>query len=196
MKPWSFDLNLREQDVGYPELQKFPSPPGMKLVNLYEKRVMQEQSINPSSSSSSNAMNTKSTTLQTQILARKKAKAMNMALAPGKQIFMNGFMMYMSGKNLNMFSISITGMAIMNPLKGIFNMETSFAPLEGDDDMKDKKSEHLHMPKLLYVVLNLIWLGVGLYKMGSMRLLPTTSADWSGSVVWKELMEISSVPPS
>jgi len=192
---WSFDLNLRDQDAGYPELQRFPSPPGMKEIASFEKRILQEQSINPSSPSST-TMNTKSKTLQTQILARKKAKAMNMALAPGKQIFMNGFMMYMSGKNLNMFSISITGMAIMNPLKGILNMENAFAPLEGDDDMKDKKSEHLQMPKLLYVVLNLIWLGLGMYKMGSMRLLPTTSADWSGSVVWKELMEISSVPPS
>lgn len=129
-------------------------------------------------------------------MARKKSKAMEMALSPGKQIFMNGFMMYMSGKNLNMFSISITGMAIMNPIKGIVNMGNAFAPLEGDDSMGDSKAEHLQMPKLIFMALNLVWLGVGLYKMGTMRLLPTTSADWSGSVVWKELMEISSVPPS
>ena len=36
---------------------------------------------------------------------------------------------------------------------------------------------------------------MGMYKMGSMKLLPTTSADWTGSVVWKELMESTSIPP-
>ena len=103
---------------------------------------------------------------------------------------MNGFMMYMSGKNLNIFSISITSMAIMSPLKGIFGMANAFKPFEDPDGRVD-----LQMAKLVYLLLNLVWLCVGLYKMATMRLLPTTSADWSGAVVWKELMETSSIPP-
>lgn len=53
----------------------------------------------------------------------------------------------------------------------------------------------LQMPKLVFVLLNFVMLGVGLYKMSKMRLLPTTSADWSGRIVWKELLESTSIPP-
>ena len=53
----------------------------------------------------------------------------------------------------------------------------------------------LQTPKLIFIALNLFWLAVGLYKMSKMRLLPTTSADWSGRIVWKEIMEVTSIPP-
>ena len=49
--------------------------------------------------------------------------------------------------------------------------------------------------KLAFIAINLIWLGIGLYKMSSMQLLPTTSADFADSIVWKEMMETSSIPP-
>jgi len=110
---------------------------------------------------------------------------MAIATGPGKQIAMNAFMMYMSGKNLNIFSISITGMALLTPIKSILSIQQTFASLEGVD---------LQMAKLVYVGLNLVWLLVGLYKMSSMRLLPTTSADWTGAIVWKEMLESSSIP--
>lgn len=112
---------------------------------------------------------------------------MTLATAPGQQILMNAFMMYMSGKQLNIFSISITSMAILNPLKGLFSVEQTFGALEGVD---------LQIPKLIFIGLNLVWVALGLYKMSSMKLLPTTSADWTGSIVWKELLETSSIPPS
>eukprot|EP00540_Astrosyne_radiata_P023945 CAMPEP_0116834924 /NCGR_PEP_ID=MMETSP0418-20121206/7258_1 /TAXON_ID=1158023 /ORGANISM="Astrosyne radiata, Strain 13vi08-1A" /LENGTH=101 /DNA_ID=CAMNT_0004464531 /DNA_START=96 /DNA_END=401 /DNA_ORIENTATION=+ len=98
-------------------------------------------------------------------------------------------MMYMSGKNLNIFSISITGMAIFNPLRAIFSLNQTFAPV--DDGTVD-----LQLPKLLFLALQLLGLCIGLYKMSSMQLLPTTSADWTGSVVWKEMMETTSIPPT
>eukprot|EP00957_Ditylum_brightwellii_P120306 9179626-Ditylum_brightwellii.AAC.1 len=104
---------------------------------------------------------------------------------------MNGFMMYMSGKTLNIFSISVTSMALMNPLKSIFTMGNTFRQFEDPDGKVD-----LQMAKLIFLAMNLVWFGVGLYKMGTMRLLPTTSADWSGYIVWKELLETSSIPPS
>ena len=123
---------------------------------------------------------------QQQALATKKnARAIAIATSPGKQIAMNAFMMYMSGKNLNIFSISITSMAILTPVMSILSIQTTFASLEGVD---------LQMAKLIYVGLNLVWLAVGLYKMSVMRLLPTTSADWTGSIVWKEMLESSSIP--
>jgi hypothetical protein len=124
------------------------------------------------------------------ICARKKSRAMTIAFSPGKQIAMNGFMLWMSGKNLNIFSISITSMAILNPIRGILSLSNAFRSCEDPDGKVDLAS-----PKALFVVLNLIWLGVGLYKMANMKLLPLTSADWEGYVVWKNVMETSSIPP-
>ena len=96
----------------------------------------------------------------------------------------------MSGKNLNIFSISITTMAIMNPVKGIMTVSNAFRSCEDPDGKVDLTSS-----KALFVLMNLVWLGVGLYKMATMKLLPLTSADWEGSVVWKHVMETSSIPP-
>lgn len=125
---------------------------------------------------------------QLALQAKKKTKALAIATKPGQQIAMNAFMMYMSGKNLNIFSISITSMAVLSPLTSMLTMGKTFGPLEqGGTD--------LQLAKLIFVGLNLVWLCIGLYKMSSMRLLPTTSADWTGSVVWKEMMETSSIPP-
>ena len=112
---------------------------------------------------------------------------MSIATKPGQQILMNAFMMYMSGSQLNIFSISITSGAILTPLANIFGMEQQFGALQQDVD--------LTTPKLIFLALNLVWLGIGLYKMSSMRLLPTTSADYTYKIAWKEMMETTSTPP-
>jgi hypothetical protein len=111
---------------------------------------------------------------------------MSIAVKPGQQIFMNAFMMYMSGSQLNIFSISITSSAILSPLSGIFGIDRQFGALQDVD---------LTVPKLIFVALNLAWLCVGLYKMSSMRLLPTTSADFAYKIEWKDMMETTSIPP-
>lgn len=49
-------------------------------------------------------------------------RAMEIAVGPGKNVLMNGFMMYMSGASINMISIMITFMGIMNPVKAIVNV--------------------------------------------------------------------------
>jgi Protein of unknown function (DUF1077) len=46
------------------------------------------------------------------------------------------------------------------------------------------------------LALNLLFLGIGLYKMSSMRLLPTTAADWTSKIAWKAMAETTSIPPS
>ena len=184
-QPWSFDLNLREGDAGYDVLQKVATP-----FKVNKALSLEKQSLN-SHGMSSGADKGGSSTAALALMAKKRQKAMEVALAPGKQIFMNAFMMYMSGKTLNIFSISVTSMALMNPIKSLVSINQTFKPFEDSDN--PGKSD-LQMPKLLFVVCNFIWFCVGLYKMGSMRLLPTTSADWSGTVVWKEMLQISSIP--
>jgi ER membrane protein complex subunit 4 len=124
---------------------------------------------------------------QTALAAKKQKMAMSVAMKPGQQIAMQAFMLWMSGSQLNMFSINVTTMAILSPLSAIFTMDTAFRAFGSDVD--------LQIPKLVFLVLNLVFLGVGLYKMSSMRLLPTTSADWTSKIVWKDMLETTSIPP-
>ena len=175
----SFDLNIKEGHHGYDTFHKCEKPIGMKAVQSLEL----DHSNNNTSSSQPVVGLTQAQ--QTALTLKKKQKAMSIAMAPGQQIAMNAFMMYMSGSGLNIFSISVTSTAILSPLHAITTMQTIFQPL----------GEDLQMPKLLYLVLNLVWLAIGMYKLNSMKLLPMTSADWTGSVVWKEMMETSSIPP-
>ena len=161
----------------------------MRIVQAVEKE-MEQKSSSTYSIKDDSTITAAENKQAMAIRARKQSKAMSIALSPGKQIAMNGFMLWMSGKNLNIFSISITGMAIMNPIKGIMNVSNAFRSCEDPDGKVDLTSS-----KILFSLLNLFWLGVGLYKCSKMKLLPVTSADWESYVVWKNVLETSSIPP-
>ncbi|GFH51928.1 hypothetical protein CTEN210_08404 [Chaetoceros tenuissimus] len=185
IKKWSLDLNVKDSDVGVPET-KLPLPLGMKRVAKIESQL----TTSASKSNSQSELSAKEKQRAAAIIKKKSSAAMGLATSPAKSVLMQSFMMYMTGSNLNMMSISVTSMSILNPLKAILGINKQFAKFE---DASGKVE--LQMPKLIFTLLNLVWLAVGLYKMSKMRLLPTTSADWSGRIVWKELMESTSIPP-
>lgn len=167
----------------------------MLLVQSVAKELERKSEISGNSSRDANQSSTAiaaaaESKKAAAICARKKSRAMTIAVSPGKQIAMNAFMLWMSGKNLNIFSISITSMAILNPIKGVLSLSNAFRSCEDPDGKVDLASA-----KAIFVILNLVWLGVGVYKMANMKLLPLTSADWEGYVVWKQVMETSSIPP-
>eukprot|EP00588_Corethron_pennatum_P000541 CAMPEP_0194293146 /NCGR_PEP_ID=MMETSP0169-20130528/47267_1 /TAXON_ID=218684 /ORGANISM="Corethron pennatum, Strain L29A3" /LENGTH=217 /DNA_ID=CAMNT_0039041561 /DNA_START=98 /DNA_END=751 /DNA_ORIENTATION=- len=157
-----------------------PLPPGMALCDYVDPKA---------SLSDFGGSDGANATGSVQLMNKKKAMAMNMAWSPSKGIPMQFFMMWMSGTVLNIFSISITTMACMNPVKAILGSNSAFQKFEDEDGKVSLTSA-----KLIFVVMNLIMLMGGLYKMGTLRLLPTTSADWSGYVVWKDVVEKSYVP--
>ena len=45
-----------------------------------------------------------------------------MALAPGKQLPMQAFMLWMSGNSVQIFSAAITGMLMVTPIKALMGM--------------------------------------------------------------------------
>ncbi|MGK3747657.1 MAG: hypothetical protein ACI90V_014521 [Bacillariaceae sp.] len=167
---FSIDLNLKENHEGYIVLSKCPSTVGQSQLQKAEHK-----SVNPTGAPAKNNV---------ALVAKRKQKAMAIAMKPGSQVAMNAFMMYMSGSNLNIFSINTTSSAILTPITSIFGINRTFANLDVDTNMA----------KAIYIGLNLVWLAVGLYKMSAMRLLPTTSADFADSIVWKDMMETSSIP--
>eukprot|EP00953_Heterococcus_sp_UTEX-ZZ885_P036000 18565-Heterococcus_DN1.PRE.1 len=46
---------------------------------------------------------------------------MELAAAPGKNLMMNAFMMYMSGSSINIFSIMITAMLLSSTTSAVLN---------------------------------------------------------------------------
>jgi hypothetical protein len=116
-------------------------------------------------------------------LQAKQRQAMNIAYAPGKGLLSTAFMLWMSGSSIQIFSIMMTGMALINPLKALFSINEPFKPFEKEEGID------LKMPKLIFAGLQILALGVALYKCSTMGLLPLTSADWVNylpSIEYKE----------
>jgi hypothetical protein len=181
---------LQENDIGYNYLKQKPSPVDMRSVQAVRKEMEQKSTYSIKQNNDNGGITEKESKQTLAIRSRKQSRAFSIALSPGKQIAMNAFMLYMSGKNLNIFSISILSSAILSPIRGIMSVSNAFRSCEDPDGKIDLTSS-----KALFILMNLAWLGVGLYKMATMKLLPLTSADWENYVVWKHVMETSSIPP-
>ncbi len=114
---------------------------------------------------------------------------MAFAWKPGSNLAMTAFMMYMAGSQLNIFSIGIVSGAITSPLFSMFSLSSAFRQFEGTGPSGTEGHVDLTIPKLLFLAMNLVALAGGAYKMSTMGLLPTTSADFEGRVVWKTFGE-------
>ncbi|KAG0197662.1 hypothetical protein BGX28_008812 [Mortierella sp. GBA30] len=109
----------------------------------------------------------------------KVKKAWDMALAPGKQLPMQAFMLWMSGNSVQIFSVAITGMLMVSPIKALMNMAQVFERYETVSPVKvafmDSK---LALPKLTFIALQILTILLGMWKLNSMGLLPTSHSDW------------------
>ena len=88
-------------------------------------------------------------------------------MAPSKQIPMNAIMMYMSGNSLQIFSIMMVLMLFKGPIQGIINTNAAFAKYE-------TPSTHSHLlgVKIVYMLMQLVLLALGIWKVNAMGLLP------------------------
>ncbi|KAL4756776.1 ER membrane protein complex subunit 4 [Aspergillus foveolatus] len=103
----------------------------------------------------------------------KLKKAWEIALAPSKQIPMNAIMMYMSGNSLQIFSIMMVFMLFKGPIQGLINTNNVFAKFDSET-LRGK----LLGVKAVYVLMQFVLLGLGVWKVNAMGLLPTTRSDW------------------
>ncbi|MCJ1348079.1 hypothetical protein MMC31_006310 [Peltigera leucophlebia] len=100
-------------------------------------------------------------------------KSWELALAPAKALPMNAIMMYMSGNSLQIFSIMMVFMLFKTPIQGLLQTNSVFTRYETEGTRKT-----LWMAKAMYVAMNLLALGLGIWKVNGMGLLPTTRSDW------------------
>lgn len=106
--------------------------------------------------------------------ARKLRRINDMQMAPVKSLPMTLFMMWMSGNDIHIFSIMITGMAIYQPIQALAATGTVFAMFNGDESVKGD----VWRARLVYAALCVVALVCGLGKLHFMGLLPTAAADW------------------
>ncbi|KAJ2613832.1 hypothetical protein H4S08_001999 [Coemansia sp. RSA 1365] len=120
--------------------------------------------------------------------ALRTKKAWEVAISPGKSLPMQAFMAWMSGTSVSIFSILITGMILMSPLRAIVSVQQTFAGLERA--AKGSRLD-LSMQKAAFVAINIAGILFGVYRLSIMGLLPTTSSDWLAFLPPKEYMEYS-----
>jgi hypothetical protein len=121
-------------------------------------------------------------------LQGKQKQVMSIAYGPGKQLLSTAFMLWMSGSSIQIFSIMMTGMALMTPINGILNLNAPFQAFSREEGID------LKLPKLIYLALHVLGLGLALYKTHTMGLLPVTSADWTAYIPDKTFVEASGIP--
>lgn len=157
---WTIDLN--NPSTSKPKTVGIPDPPGYTSAVTGSKKQI----------AASKAPTRKApTTFETDTLKLKKA--WEVALAPVKQLPMTAIMMYMSGNTLQIFSIMMVAMAFKNPVMGLMATNSAFERFESEGT----KSKLLWV-KVVYVAMQVLALGLGVWKVNGMGLLPTTRSDW------------------
>ena len=157
LRRWAFDLSVARDDAAGGQLVKDAKAPQGLLVGASAAEI--ENAGAPS-------VNLK------KVQKKKIAQAWAITSKPVQNILMQGFMMYMSGSTINIFSIMITGMAFVNPVRAILGMSDTFARLE--DGQLD-----VTVQKLAFIGVQLFGIMLAMWKCGTMGLLPVTSADWA-----------------
>ncbi|KAF3767543.1 hypothetical protein M406DRAFT_252494 [Cryphonectria parasitica EP155] len=118
----------------------------------------------------------------------KLKKAWEVALAPIKSLPMTAIMMYMTGNSLQIFSIMMVFMAFKNPIAGLIATNQAFERFETETN-----KVKMLQAKLAYVAMQFVALAVGIWKVNSMGLLPTTRSDWLAWEAQREPLEAAVV---
>ncbi|EFP79781.1 hypothetical protein PGT21_035410 [Puccinia graminis f. sp. tritici] len=122
----------------------------------------------------------------------RQKKAWDLALAPAKQVPMQGFMMWMSGTGVQIFSVMMVYMLIKGAITACISVNTTFQPFESTlpsssttspassskRPPKTPKPKSLVPQKLTFIACQSLLLLLGLWKVNGMGLLPTRLSDW------------------
>ncbi|KAF2262235.1 hypothetical protein CC78DRAFT_468486 [Lojkania enalia] len=168
--PWVLDLNSPR--ASKPKNVNIADPPGYTAAASSKQR----------SQSSKNAVRKAPSPEEMDTLKMKKA--WELAIAPAKQLPMNAIGMYMTGNTLQIFSIFMVFTLFKTPVLAVLNIQRVFAPFETSGT-----SGRLIAVKAVCVLMNLLMLGLGIWKVNQMGLLPTTRSDWlawEGERTWSE----------
>jgi hypothetical protein len=103
--------------------------------------------------------------------AVRQQKAYAFAMSQLSSIGMMGFMMYMSGNGVQIFSVMMVGGGVWNPVKAIMRSGKTF------ERFADANTD-VTGPRLAFCAIQVAGLAMALYKLNAMGLLPTHASDW------------------
>ncbi|KAI9682713.1 MAG: hypothetical protein M1829_006700 [Trizodia sp. TS-e1964] len=178
--------------------QSLPPPPPRWVIDLDSKPVPKAKSSSlpdPPGYSAPTFGNSKRSAVVTKGNARKPPtaeetdllkikKSWEVALGPAKQLPMTAIMMYMSGNTLQIFSVMMVFMAFQNPIKALIAINQAFARFETEGT-----KGRLWIVKGVYVLMQIVALAMGIWKVNAMGLLPTTRSDWLAWETEREPLE-------
>ncbi|KAG0653005.1 ER membrane complex subunit 4 [Hyphodiscus hymeniophilus] len=173
--PPQWVVDLSSPPAAKPKSTAIPDPPGFSAASTGNRKQVSSSKTTTRAPPTTEAMDT-----------LKLKKAWEVALAPVKQLPMTAFMMYMSGNSLQIFSIMMVLMAFKNPAMGLMGTNQAFEKFESEG-LKGK----LLMVKAVYVVMNILALALGFWKVNGMGLLPTTRSDWLAWETAREPLEVA-----
>jgi len=104
---------------------------------------------------------------------QKRAAAWKVATSPVSGIVMYLLLLFLIPNAISIYSISFAVIALMNPIRAAFSVNVAFRSFESD-----LPATTLGMYKAIYVAIQLFFVGVALYKIMKLGLLPVTSSDW------------------
>lgn len=139
------------------------------ILSYRVARASSQDLASPPGYSASNVSLNAEVSKKTDVSRLITKKSWDLALAPMKQVPMNLFIMYMAGNSISIFPIMMVGMLLMRPLQAIWSTKATFK-------MMETQSAILQM--IVYVLGNIVNIGLALYKCHSMGLLPTYASDW------------------
>ncbi|GAB7345118.1 hypothetical protein MBLNU457_3514t2 [Dothideomycetes sp. NU457] len=154
---WVLDLNSTAPVK--PKNSSLPDPPGYTAPATISKSGSKGKSV------TAPAARKPPTTEEMDTLKLKKA--WEVAIAPAKALPMNAFGMYMSGNSLQIFSIMMVFMLFKNPVTALMGMQNTFARYETEGT-----KNNMLLVKLVFIGCNLLAVGLGLWKVNGMGLLP------------------------
>ncbi|GAA5846117.1 hypothetical protein JCM5353_004660 [Sporobolomyces roseus] len=139
-----------------------------------------------SATNSTKVSSTSSKSSGVNLDALRAQKAWEVALAPAKSVPMQAFMMYMTGGGIQVFSVMSVWFLLKQAFAGILSVQKVFLPYTTAKtatptpgaNTSDAEPQSFFQQKAVYLLCQLGLLGVGLWKLNSMGLLPTHESDW------------------
>ncbi|KAI9307201.1 hypothetical protein BJ944DRAFT_262318 [Cunninghamella echinulata] len=161
-------------------------------INTTSKKLSNPIGYEPSALQSRNGLkSTRQNQTDHNDVEMKIKRAWDVAMGPAKSIPMNAVMIYMSGNGVQIFSVMITAMLFINPIKAIMTIGQTFERFETKGSTQP--GADLLLAKLTFIGLHLLTICLGIYKLNGMGLLPTTTSDWLAFLPPKQVIEYASI---
>ncbi|EDO15376.1 hypothetical protein Kpol_460p11 [Vanderwaltozyma polyspora DSM 70294] len=176
-EPYEWATNL--VDSGY--IQNLPVESSNTLSAPIGFKVVGRGKGEESGSNSSNGVD------DAQLVEFQMQKAWQIATQPAKSLPMNFFMSYMSGTSLQIIPIMTALMLLSGPIKAIFSVNKVFQPILNNGN-RGVTSKDILGPMAMFVVFQFALMGIGIHKLNSMGLFPTTESDW---LSWKSPLNVT-----